>query len=637
MGRAYALAVLVAAGLFSASCAPVHAGAASDNQRPEIAYLKLVNSWRPPSDPELVFLLMAQYANAGRHADGISFFTDVAKRFDPELTDVQRALYLDAIALLRAGHANAVPLLSRIGWVRETVRRLDEAKRLTHDEVFVTRWASGVVRAQLPGFLGERDAARADLEWCVTHFEGAPHPGWLREVYFQLAAIYRDRGDHTLAAQYLARSQWTSDTKPVTFTTPFASDPARGHTFSARAIREVVPHSVYALSGFDFTEFYFVISADRRELVAIDAGTSSAAARAALDALHAQVPDLPPLTTVLITHAHWDHVGGQEAFRSLSPAARFVGRANFAEELAHDAQGDRKMLARFFGTSYDAEPVAAYRPDVAIDRKVELSVGGTRFVLLPARGGETEDAMLAYLPEQRVAFVGDVLMPYLGAPFAEEGSVDGLLAVLEQLHELDARVLLHGHAPLTALFDSIPMLDDLHEQVAWLRDQVVDEVQRGETRAAIHAANLVPPELERSPSSVHLAYLVLRENVINRLFDQHSGYWQNGLQGLDALGDADRGELLVDYLGTSEAGVAGAAERLVADGKHEMAAELLRWAQTRFPASVRLQAVRRVVYLKLMEKNQDINPFKFIVYAGEIGAAPRRVEAPELARMEPSR
>ncbi len=36
--------------------------------RPELAYLEQVNRWRPPSDPQLVFLLMGQFANADRHA-----------------------------------------------------------------------------------------------------------------------------------------------------------------------------------------------------------------------------------------------------------------------------------------------------------------------------------------------------------------------------------------------------------------------------------------------------------------------------------------------------------------------------------------------------------------------------------------
>jgi hypothetical protein len=33
------------------------------------------------------------------------------------------------------------------------------------------------------------------------------------------------------------------------------------------------------------------------------------------------------------------------------------------------------------------------------------------------------EGMLVYLPDERVMFIGDVIMPYLGAPFVEEGDL----------------------------------------------------------------------------------------------------------------------------------------------------------------------------------------------------------------------
>src|SRR6185369_4661786 len=414
----------------------------------------------------------------------------------------------------------------------------------------------------------------------------------------------------------------------VLFTTPFVEDRNAGHAFSARSVRELVPGSVYGVSGYEFTEYYFVVSADRRELIAIDAGSRADAARQAHEALRARIGNLPPLTTVLITHAHWDHVGGQAYFRSLNPAPRFMGRGNYAQELEQDAQANPAGLRNFFGKDFRMEDVLSYRPDVSIDRRTELTIGGTRLELLPTRGGETSDAMLIRMPDQGVVFVGDILMPYFGAPFVEEGSPEGMLAAIEQVSALKPRLLLHGHEPLTRVFDSTGMLDDLRVQLAWLREAVLREMARGTGRGAIQQANLVPPTLARSPSSVHLAYLLMRENMINRLYDQHSGYWQNGLQGLDVLTDADHGAALVDYLGLGESQVAAAAERMIADGRHELAAQTLRWARTRLPRSERLDALNRLAYLKLVEKYQDFNPFKVIVYAGEIDQAIAPMAAP---------
>jgi hypothetical protein len=41
---------------------------------------------------------------------------------------------------------------------------------------------------------------------------------------------------------------------------------------------------IYALSGFEFTEYYFVVSDDRRQLIGIDAGTRADSAKVAYEA-----------------------------------------------------------------------------------------------------------------------------------------------------------------------------------------------------------------------------------------------------------------------------------------------------------------------------------------------------------------
>src|SRR5215475_7904849 len=113
--------LLVGALLASLAAGSDGGSAPSAWHRPELEYLKAVNRAEPPRDPQLLLLLMGQYANANLHRDGIELFSTLVREFEPRLSDRQKSLYLAAIGVLRAGHASDVPLLKRIGWVRDTI------------------------------------------------------------------------------------------------------------------------------------------------------------------------------------------------------------------------------------------------------------------------------------------------------------------------------------------------------------------------------------------------------------------------------------------------------------------------------------------------------------------------------------
>src|SRR5215510_11335000 len=585
----------------------------------DLEYLKAVNSVVPLNDPELLFVLMTEFVNSNLQGEGAEFFSSRLKQFEPQLTSVQKSLYLSIVGLLRAQHASLVPLLKRYGYVKETIGILDQARELSGGNIFVVNWIAGVVRTELPGFFGQRKTAQAELAWCVEHADKAPHTAWLREVYYHLGKLALNDGDNTKTQDYLQRSGYSDFDRPITLATPFSEDRVAGHAFAPRRIREVVPHRVYALSGFEFTEYYFVVSKDGHELIGIDAGTRPDFAKGAYEALRTYAPGLPPLTTVFVTHAHWDHVGGHSYFRGLNPPPKFYGRGNYQEEFEKEFNAPEIFAKQFFGDRFSAADVQSYKPDVTIDNRTDLNIGGSNFELIPARGGETHDAMLIYLPDEKVMFMGDVIMPYLGAPFAEEGDVQGLLDAIDMVVSRNPEHLLHGHEPLTRVFSSPLILSHLKTDLAWLRDQVLNAIRRGDERAAIHEASLIPPDLLANQPDAYEPYYILREHVIDRIYDQNVGYWEANLQGLAHPGRKDRAELLVHYLGLSESQIVKAAGRLSADGKYELAADLIESAEAKFPGSSSLKRVKRFVYLKLMEKSQNTDPFKFIIYSGKIG------------------
>ena len=107
---------------------------------PELEYLKAVNSVAPPKDRDLMFILMAEFANSNLQDEGAEFFRARLRDFEPKLTPVQRSLYLGIIGLLRAQNASRVPLLKRYGYVNDTIATLAQAKQLAGGHVFVVNW-----------------------------------------------------------------------------------------------------------------------------------------------------------------------------------------------------------------------------------------------------------------------------------------------------------------------------------------------------------------------------------------------------------------------------------------------------------------------------------------------------------------
>src|SRR5262249_60277350 len=86
----------------------------------------------------------------------------------------------------------------------------------------------------------------------------------------------------------------------------------------------------------------------------------------------------------------------------------------------------------------------------------------------------------------------------------------------------------------------------------------------------------------------------------------------------------------VYYLGLAEAQIDKAADRPAADGKYAMAAEPIESAETKFPGSDSLKRAKRFAYLKLMEKSQNTDPFKFIIYSAKAGEQTPQINADDV-------
>jgi hypothetical protein len=282
-----------------------------------------------------------------------------------------------------------------VPWLNDAIAKLDRAFAQAPG---LTTYFRGLVLADAPGLLRRADAAVADLEWVLANREQFPN-GLLRGVYRSLARAYTTLGQTTQARAALERSGYPSlSAKEPHFVTDAWMTAEDGFRFVLPKLVEMAPR-IYVAQGYDFADFAFVLTDDG--IVAIDAGSSAAHVEAALLDLRKISP--LPMTHVIVTHAHWDHIGGLEAL--IQRGVQVIASANYADEL--QIINDTGVHFRFLFDGTEKLPLALH-PDRLVSAPECLTLGGVDFELVPVSGGETIDGLLIHLPIGGVVFVGDV-------------------------------------------------------------------------------------------------------------------------------------------------------------------------------------------------------------------------------------
>lgn len=448
----------------------------------------------------------------------------------------------------------------------------------------------------------------ADLEFVLAVRDQFPL-ALLRAVHHALAAAYAVLGKDDLAAEASRRSGLGS--LPASSRLQFGSYWATaedGFRFTSPRIWRPEP-DVHIAQGYDFCDFAFITTS--AGVLAIDAGTTPGRVKAALGDL--DLPAGQAISHLILTHAHFDHVGGIDALRA--PGTQVIAAAAFPSELEDQRRYTapfRYFLGNGGSTGHDIVP------DRLIGEPTALTVGGTELILYPTPGGETSDALMIYLPASGLLFTGDVMMPYIGAPFVAEGSPEGLLQTLAFIRELQPRALIQGHTPLTETF-TIDALPGIEAALAKLRDHVLDGIRQGLDLASILDGRHLPDILRDHPKAV-IPYLVTRDNFTARLYHQHTGYWKPDRQGMEPITVQQRAAALDLLAAGREDAFTAAARTLIGQGDHAVALQIIEPGLLRHPASHELAGLRRTALHRLMEQTQQLDPFRFLIYAELAGA-----------------
>ena len=220
------------------------------------------------------------------------------------------------------------------------------------------------------------------------------------------------------------------------------------------------------------TNLGLVVCGDRSVLV--DTCWDLAYTREMLDAAQ-PVLRAAPIEYVINTHADGDHCWGNQFFRDkhiIGTQACVDQMHHLRPQTLHALKHGGRVLRRLpftrldkFGhymagmfAPYDFRDIAITPPNDAFRGKRVLQVGQTEVHLLEVGPGHTDGDAIVHVPEQGVAYAGDIL--FVGVtPVMWAGPLVKLILALERLTEMRAKVIVPGHGPLANLSDVRAVLD----------------------------------------------------------------------------------------------------------------------------------------------------------------------------------
>ena len=132
--------------------------------------------------------------------------------------------------------------------------------------------------------------------------------------------------------------------------------------------------------------------------------------------------------------------------------------------------------------------------------------------------------MLVHLPDLKAVFVGDVVMPWYGEPWVNEGNVTEASDAIDAVISCGATYVLHGHHPLTQMFGADELVE-FRDIQRWLVAFTKEKISNGFSAKEIVRLNPVPEELLQHPN-LYLAFLASRDTIILRTASTMTGIWR---------------------------------------------------------------------------------------------------------------
>lgn len=179
-----------------------------------------------------------------------------------------------------------------------------------------------------------------------------------------------------------------------------------------------------------------------------------------------------PITHVIVTHYHADHIYGLQHFKQLG--AQIVAHRASREYIQSDTARLRLEASRTDLAPWIDDQTRIVPADLWLDGATSLKVGGVVFELTPVGPSHTPEDLTVYVPSEKVLFAGDLFF-HGRLPFVGQANSRQWVLSLDRLLAFDAKAVVPGHGAVST--DPKKDIGTTRDYLKHLRQSMGDAVE----------------------------------------------------------------------------------------------------------------------------------------------------------------